>query len=146
MGQPPALIITGLTMPGIDGRRFCGLLRSPQYAALNDVPVLAVSSALLAEHSPRIAADLGADAFLPFPVDTDRFLAQVQALLAGTQPRERLRSLVAVTDARLGDTLGAAFGAAGFQAGVVRTADAAVLCRRVPAISSWRQPRRSTTT
>ena len=36
------VIITDLHMPGIDGWRLCQLLRSPQYAALNTVPVLVV--------------------------------------------------------------------------------------------------------
>ena len=38
------VIVTDLHMPGIDGWRLCRLLRSPQYAALNTVPVLVVSA------------------------------------------------------------------------------------------------------
>ena len=33
------VIVTDLHMPGIDGWRLCRLLRSPQYAALNTVPI-----------------------------------------------------------------------------------------------------------
>ena len=39
---PPQLIITDLHMPGIDGWRFCRLLRSKEYAAFNTMPILVV--------------------------------------------------------------------------------------------------------
>ena len=40
----PDLIITDLYMPGIDGWRFCRLLRSPEYRALNQTPILVLSA------------------------------------------------------------------------------------------------------
>ena len=65
----PALIVTDLYMPGIDGWRFCRLLRSPEYAALNHIPILVVSATYLGEEPNRIAADLGAEGFLSSPVE-----------------------------------------------------------------------------
>ena len=60
----PSIIVTDLYMPGIDGWRFCRLLRSPEYAAFNHVPILVVSATYASDEAERIAADLGAEAFL----------------------------------------------------------------------------------
>ena len=75
--RPPDLIVTDLYMPGIDGWRFCRLLRSPEYAAYNEIPILVVSATFAGDHPARIAADIGADAFLPSPVDGRAFVSQV---------------------------------------------------------------------
>ena len=90
-GGLPALIVTGLYMPGIDGWQFCRLLRSPQYAAFNQVPILAVSDTFSGDDAAQIAADLGAEAFLPSQLDSERFCAQVRAILSGEQVRHPLR-------------------------------------------------------
>ena len=57
------VIITDLHMPGIDGWRLCQLLRSPQYAALNTVPVLVVSATFSGTDTEQVTTDLGANAF-----------------------------------------------------------------------------------
>ena len=57
--NPPSLIVTDVHMPGIDGWRFCRLLRSADYAAFNDVPILVVSATFAGDEPARIAADLG---------------------------------------------------------------------------------------
>ena len=95
----PALIVTDLYMPGIDGWRFCRLLRSPEYAAFNKVPILVVSATFAGEEATRIAADLGAEAFLSSPVDGQRFLDQVHATLTGQRVRIPPRVLI-VEDSR----------------------------------------------
>ena len=59
IGRLPAIIVTDLYMPGIDGWRFCRLLRSPEYAAFNQVPILVVSATFSGAEASRIAADLG---------------------------------------------------------------------------------------
>ena len=41
--SPPTAIVTDVHMPGIDGWRFCRLVRSPEFQAVNAVPILAVS-------------------------------------------------------------------------------------------------------
>ncbi len=92
--NPPALIVTDLYMPGIDGWQFCRLLRSPDYKAFNQVPILVISATFSGEQSSRIAADLGAEAFLSSPVDGERFCEQVQAILSGKQLRHPLRVLI----------------------------------------------------
>ncbi len=95
----PDLIVTDLYMPGIDGWRFCRLLRSPEYEAFNQVPVLVVSATFSGEDASRITADLGTNAFLLSPLDGNRFIEQVRTLLSGGQPGNRLRVLI-VEDSR----------------------------------------------
>ena len=48
---PPDVIVTDLYMPGIDGWRFCRLLRSSEYSIFNKVPILVVSATFGGEHA-----------------------------------------------------------------------------------------------
>lgn len=73
-------------MPGIDGWRFCRLLRSADYAAFNDVPILVVSATFAGDEPARIAADLGSQAFLAFPAPESQFVQQVRSILKGSGP------------------------------------------------------------
>jgi PAS domain S-box-containing protein len=113
---PPALIVTSLCMPGLDGWRFCRLLRAPEYRACNKVPIIIVAAAFSGDYAERIAAEVGADAFLPFPVDGTEFVARVQALLLGTKPHRQPAVLVVEEDPELADSLVDAFTAHGFRA------------------------------
>ncbi|MFZ1612534.1 MAG: response regulator [Holophaga sp.] len=96
---PPDLIITDLNMPGMDGWGFCRLLRSPEFPTFNRTPILVVSATFSGEEPARITADLGANAFLPAPVEAVPFLAQVRRLLAGDTSPLASRVLI-VEDAR----------------------------------------------
>ncbi|MDP2876270.1 MAG: response regulator, partial [Holophaga sp.] len=80
---PPDLIITDLNMPGMDGWGFCRLLRSPEFPDFNQTPILVVSATFSGEEPARITADLGANAFLPAPVESLPFLSAVRRLLTG---------------------------------------------------------------
>lgn len=103
-GASPNLIVTDLHMPGIDGWRFCRLLRSQEYAAFNSTPILVVSATFSGEDPERITADLGANAFLPAPVDGPCFLEHVGSLLAGEISQKVTRVLI-VEDSRTAATL-----------------------------------------
>jgi len=116
LGTLPALVVTDLYMPGIDGWRFCRLLRSPEYAAFNHVPILVVSATFAGDEADRIAADLGAEAFLPSPVDGQRFMEQVQAILSGNQLRTPLRVLIVEDSKTQSGIISKAFAAHGYQA------------------------------
>jgi len=124
-GGSPALIVTGLYMPGIDGWQFCRLLRSPQYAAFNQVPILAVSDTFSGDDAAQIAADLGAEAFLPSQLDSERFCAQVRAILSGEQVRHPLGVLIVEDNAEFCNVLKDAFANHGYQAETALTAKAA---------------------
>ena len=74
----PDLILMDSVMPVMDGREATRRLRQlPENA---DVPIIAVSaSASVADQQDSLA--VGANAFLPKPVDFDRLLAEIGALL-----------------------------------------------------------------
>jgi len=91
---PPKLIVTDLYMPGIDGWKLCRLLRSEDYETFNEVPILVVSATFAGEEPSRIASDLGADAFLPQPVDFELFMETVRKLLRGETLAGNLRTLI----------------------------------------------------
>ena len=68
LGLPPDLVVTDLYMPGIDGWRFCHLLRSPEYKMFNQVPIVVVSATFAGAEARAITADLGANAFVTVPL------------------------------------------------------------------------------
>jgi CheY-like chemotaxis protein len=88
MTDEPTFILLDLTMPVMDGWAFCesrGKSRS-----LSEIPVIAISAAELSE-SNRPA---GIDAFLPKPLDVEKF-ARLAAAIAGRRlPRARRAMLV----------------------------------------------------
>jgi PAS domain S-box-containing protein len=116
--RPPDLIVTDLYMPGIDGWRFCRLLRSPEYEAFNAVPILVVSATFAGDEASRITADLGANAFLPSPVNGRRFIHTVRALGSGEKPKESLRVLVLEDSRTIAGLLAKRFEEHGYQADV----------------------------
>nr|MBP7321919.1 response regulator [Deltaproteobacteria bacterium] len=97
--KQPSIIITDLYMPGIDGWRFCRLLRSLDYAAFNDTPILVVSATFAGDDAHRIATDLGANAFMSSPINGKQFIQQVRTLIQGSQPAQSL-SILIVEDSR----------------------------------------------
>jgi DNA-binding response OmpR family regulator len=84
-------------MPGIDGWRFCRLLRSPEFAAFNKTPILVISATFSGENLQEVCAASGANAFLPLPVDGSLLLRRVRALLTGQTRIDLTRILVAAS-------------------------------------------------
>ncbi|RMF88785.1 MAG: PAS domain S-box protein, partial [Nitrospinota bacterium] len=117
--QSVDLIITDLHMPKIDGWRFCRLLRSPEYARYNTIPILVMSATLAGSDAEQITADLGANAFLSIPYNPSTFRAQVRALLKGETPRATLQVLLVEDSPTQAKILRQAFEAHGY---VVRRA------------------------
>jgi PAS domain S-box-containing protein len=105
----PDLIVTDLNMPGIDGWSFCRLLRSPEYASLNDVPILVVSATYAGADAAQMTLDLGANAFLGAPFEAAVLRGHVRDLLAGETPRRVPNVLLVEDDPALADTLEQAF-------------------------------------
>lgn len=124
-GAPPALIVTDVCMDGIDGWSFCRLLRSGEYAAFNTVPILVVSGTFAGDEPDRISVDIGADAFLPAPVDGDEFVRQVRALLSGRRSRCQPRVLIVEDDLHMARLLKRVFDGAGYRAETVHGLQAA---------------------
>ncbi|MBD3394852.1 MAG: response regulator, partial [Chitinivibrionales bacterium] len=82
---PPSVIVTDIEMPGIDGWQLCRLLRSPDYAHVNHVPIVVVSSVFTGQRPQRICADLGASAFIPVPFTAEELMEKVDAVLGGDE-------------------------------------------------------------
>ncbi len=97
--DPPLLLVTDLNMPGIDGWRFCRLLHSAEYPGFNRVPIVVVSATYAGEEPERIASDLGADAFFPYPLDAEVFVEKIRRILDGDRKLLSLRALI-VEDSR----------------------------------------------
>ena len=116
--NPPDLIITDLHMPGIDGWRFCRLLRSPEYAAFNKTPILIVSATFAGENLQEVCAASGANAFLPMPVDSALLLQRVRALLGGQTEIDLTRVLVVESSKTLAEDLQKGLEAHGYRVAV----------------------------
>ncbi len=91
---PVDVVVTDLHMPGIDGWRFCRLLRSPDYAAFREIPILVVSATFAGADAEAITADLGAHAFLSAPYEPSALKACVLDLLEGRRPQTSIRVLL----------------------------------------------------
>ncbi|WP_373500092.1 response regulator [Desulfococcus sp.] len=127
---PPQLIITDLHMPGIDGWRFCRLLRSMEYAAFNAIPILVVSATFSGEDVRQITARLGADAFLAAPIKSTAFLRQVQYLLNGRFSRIKTQVLIVDPDTTGCQRLKSSFEYGGYYATIAYSGLEAVKCLR----------------
>lgn len=103
--KTPALVITDLCMPGIDGWQFCRLMRSPEHRQLNNVPIMAVSASYSGDNTEKITRELGADLFLAFPVDGRVLIEKTNALLAGKFTRTRSKTVVISSDPALAENI-----------------------------------------
>lgn len=114
--SPPDLIMTDLNMPGIDGWRFCRLLRSPEYAAFNRVPILVVSSTFAGEEARQITAATGADAFLALPMNARQLIDVVRSLLEQeSHPEFKAQVLIVLEASEPRHELAEAFRVRGYQ-------------------------------
>lgn len=125
-GLRPDLIVSDLYMPGVDGWRFCRLLRSPEHAAFNHTPILVVSATFSGDEAARITTELGANAFLPCPVDGPQFIEQTRLLLQGRVPQAASRVLIVEDSEDLLSLLESAFEGQTYCAETARTGQEAL--------------------
>jgi PAS domain S-box-containing protein len=118
---PPDALITDLHMPGLDGWRFCRLLRSPEYAPFNDLPILVVSATFAGDHTREITRDLGANAFLSMPCQGSVLRATVRSLLAGESPQIHPQVLIVEDSPTLAGLLERTFREHGYRTSVAPT-------------------------
>ena len=71
---PPCAILLDLMMPGMSGQEFRA--RQLDDPSLARIPTVIVSAG---DNVSRVAADIGADAYLRKPLDVDRLLAVLRA-------------------------------------------------------------------
>ena len=114
-------VITDLHMPEIDGWRFCRLLRSPEYRALNDVPLLVLSPTFCVADGGWLTAELGANAFLQVPYPPAALLRHVREMLAGQRPPSLPGVLLVQEDAPPSTQLAVTFAAHGYEVFVARS-------------------------
>lgn len=108
------LIVTDLHMPGIDGWRFCQLLRSAEFAPFNAIPILVVSATFSGRDAEQLSLDLGASAFLAAPFAPSALQEYARALLSGRRPEPAPHVLIAHADRAEADRLRGAFVDAGY--------------------------------
>lgn len=124
--RAPALVITELCMPWIDGWQFGRLMRSSEYSALNQVPMLVLCAALAGEEPQRVATALGVYAFLAEPFDSAAFVRKVLGILrAQITPAAPLRALIVYPGKHQASLLSNAFAAAGYTTDTAQTVRAA---------------------
>jgi PAS domain S-box-containing protein len=129
---PPSLLVLDLHMPGIDGWRFCRLLRSPEYRDFNQVPILVVSHTFAGTDVEAVTAELGANAFLPVPFSPETYRSYVQELLAGRRPHATLSVLVVDDDRGIRELLRRTFAGHGYRVEVAASGvEGRALARRM---------------
>jgi len=79
--DPPALVITDILMPGVDGFRFLSEVRKD--VNLRDLPVIFYTGNYLDKDDEKLARDLGVTKFLLKPLPPAEILAVVNKLLTG---------------------------------------------------------------
>lgn len=132
LAESPAvdLIVTDLHMPGIDGWRFCRLLRSPEFRACNHIPILVVSATFSGSDAELRSLELGASGFLAAPFAPSALQDYARALLSGRRPESAPQVVIAHADAAESDRLRDAFQRAGYQVDCVACA--------ADALATWR--------
>ncbi len=116
------LFVLDMHMPGVDGWKFCRLLRSDAFQAYNSTPILIVSASLTDVDPDTLTAELGANAFLPLPFNREDLLEHVVDLLNGKVPRRRSRVLVVEDDSGVRRAVTTAFEHHGFTVQAAPTA------------------------
>lgn len=82
--ERPALIITDILMPTLDGFAFVQRLRTNPKT--RDIPVIFLSATYVTPDDKAFAMSLGAARFLEKPIDTEEFLLTVAELLTQGPP------------------------------------------------------------
>jgi len=81
--ETPALIITDILMPKLDGFAFVQKLRSNPKTM--DIPVIFLSATYVTPEDQTFALSLGASRFIEKPIDTEDFLLTIAELLSKEQ-------------------------------------------------------------
>ncbi len=77
--QRPALIITDILMPIMDGYSFVQKLRTD--VKTHDIPIIFLSATYVTPEDKYFALSLGASRFIEKPIDTEEFLITIAELL-----------------------------------------------------------------
>ncbi|MFP6636123.1 MAG: hypothetical protein VCB79_09395, partial [Dehalococcoidia bacterium] len=119
---PPDVVVTDIYTPGLDGWRFCRLLRSLEYPAYNSTPILVTSPALSGADPRQVLSSLDANEFLTTPYNPSGLLSKVRKLMQRQQPQIDETVLVVDSDEERGATLKDTFQNRGYQVDLAGTA------------------------
>ncbi|RMH08893.1 MAG: response regulator [Nitrospirae bacterium] len=133
---PVDALVLDLHMPEINGWQLCRFLRSPEYPLGNAIPILVVSATHSGSTVEQITMELGADAFLAWPVPPDEFRRCVHRLIQGFRASAAPRVLLVERDHAHARILQQAWGTYGWQVELAQSASEALrmLHRSVPDI------------
>jgi len=120
------LIVTDLYMPGIDGWRFCRLLRSSAYAAFNNIPILVASATFSGSEADEVTAQLGADGFLPAPYEPEALRRMARDLVGNAKPVKLTHVLIVESEPAARQSLQEVFQANGYSVSCAVTGDEAL--------------------
>ena len=84
--RPPALVVTEIRLPFVDGCALCEILRRDRTTA--DVPILVVTAESRSAHIERVRK-AGADAVLIKPTTPEQILAETQRLVTSAKDMRR---------------------------------------------------------
>jgi CheY-like chemotaxis protein len=82
--ERPALVITDILMPGMDGFSLVHRLRI--HTETRDIPVIFISATYVAPEDKAFARSIGVTRFIEKPVDLNEFLPTIEELLAHSAP------------------------------------------------------------
>ena len=83
--RPPALVVTDILMPRLDGYALAYRLRSnPQ---TQHIPIIFISATYVTPEDKAFARQLGAVEFIEKPIDTEEFLLTVAEILSAQEQR-----------------------------------------------------------
>lgn len=91
-GNRPDVVISDVSMPGVNGIEFCRLIR--QDSELRSIPILLVSAHRHDTESVIEGLESGADDYLELPFDSTRLIAKVSRLLERSKLEANYRDLV----------------------------------------------------
>ena len=115
------VIVTDLYMPGIDGWRFCRLLRSAAFAQFKEIPILVVSAIFSGSDAEELTVQLGADGFLAAPYEPAMLCRVVRGLIANSEPVKSNTVLIVEPEPCFAQQLTAIFASKGY--GVTQVED-----------------------
>ena len=112
--NPPALFMTRL-FPSRESWDFCRLIRSPQNPVFHSIPILVETGPFSEKEAPIIIKELGADDFLPLPVDKKVLQQKVLHLTSGKATPVSFKVLIVEDSAAQAEALALSLKTNGFQ-------------------------------
>jgi PAS domain S-box-containing protein len=133
--HPADVVISDVHMPVLDGFQLCRLMRSHAFPALNRTPVVLVSATYKDHNGARLSHEVGAQAFLQWPIGHEDLAAALVRARADPDELtpERPRILVVDDDSDIRRALTTVLQQAGFEPHPAQNGEEAIA-----AGESWR--------